>query len=106
MTPPMRWRPETSTGAPASWTPPTAPISTTGGRPATSVDGNEQQHATIAFHRRRVVLSIGMLAGDLPVQVLQPVERFGHGHDLRRPVDLRPLAEEAVVQDAQRGAWI
>jgi hypothetical protein len=50
---------------------------------------------------RAVVVPVGMLPGDLPVQRHETVDRLGRRDDLGRAVDLHPVAEEAVVHHAQ-----
>src|SRR6266516_2821036 len=61
-----------------------------------------QDDPALALHRRPVVVPVGVLAGDPPVVVDEEFHRIGQRDDLRLALDLDPLAEEAVVENAQR----
>src|SRR5205085_2609952 len=64
--------------------------------------GHPEQDAAFPFHRGAVVVPIGMLARNPAVVVDETFHRLGEVHDLGVPLDLHPLAEEAVVEHAQR----
>src|SRR5262247_277737 len=61
-----------------------------------------QDDPAVAYHRRPVVVPVGVLAGDPPVVVDEDVHRVGQRDDLCLALDLDPFAEEAVVDDAER----
>src|SRR6266508_1528413 len=77
-----------------------------GGSPAGAggtylVDRDANQHPLLLLHGAAVLVPVGMLPADAAVVVDQPVHRRRQRHDLRRPLDLHPTAEEAVREHAQ-----
>src|SRR5262249_53545576 len=96
--------PATSNPAGWQWNAPTARTSQTGGGNEWSVlDRDEAQHATVANHRRFVLVPVRMLAGDLAVQRLEAFRGRRRRHEFGRTVRLNPRSEEAVGEDADRG---
>src|SRR3954463_1209249 len=69
---------------------------------AAASHGDAHQDPLLAHHGRAVVVPVGVLAGDAAVVGDETVHRLGQVHDLGRAFHLRPFAEEAVVEHADR----
>ncbi len=74
--------------------------------PDGSGDRDADDAALVTNHRGLVLVPVGVLAADLPVQRLEEVHRLGQVDDRGLALDLHPLAEEAVGDHQQRGARV
>jgi hypothetical protein len=67
---------------------------------------NPDQAAALFDHGRPVVVPVRMLPGDGAVLLHQRFHRLGQADDLNVAAELRPLANEPVIEHAQPGSGV